>query len=192
MRNAHLSDTQIIEEVKKGNYQALDSFYRDNKLTYLKWAYANFNISNDEGEDIYHDAFEALVKNILMGKLNTLKFSLRAYFLGIAKHLIYDKFRKKKTAIEKAHQFEQIIALDNVEEIDPVHLLQEEKLDAVIDCMKSLSLTCRSLINLFYNDRKSLREIAELLNYKNEDVAKAMKVRCMAELRLCVKSRLGY
>lgn len=192
MRNAHLSDTRIIEEVKKGNYQVLDPFYRGTKLTYLKWAYANFNISNDEGEDIYHDAFELLVKNILLGKLNTLKYSLRAYFLGIAKHLIYDKFRKKKIVTEKEHQFEQMVPSDSVEEIDPVYLLQEEKLDAVLECMKGLSSTCRSLINLFYNDRKSLREIAELLNYKNEDVAKAMKVRCMAELRLCVKSRLGY
>jgi len=184
MTIANLIDKEIIDGVKLGNYKLLDGFYRDNKQTYLSWAYKYFKISNEESEDIYHDAFEALVRQIILGKLDNLQYTLKSYFFGITKYLILTKFRKKKVSNLENKNGLQTTTPDFDEE--------DKRLKIIVECIKSLSPGCQSILNLFYNENKSMKEIAVLLNYKNDDVVKAQKMRCTTDLRFCVKSNVDY
>ncbi len=192
MTIANLIDKEIIDGVKLGNYKLLDGFYRDNKQTYLSWAYKYFKISNEESEDIYHDAFEALVRQIILGKLDNLQYTLKSYFFGITKYLILTKFRKKKVSNLENKKLELQMALNGLQTTTPDFDEEDKRLKIIVECIKSLSPGCQSILNLFYNENKSMKEIAVLLNYKNDDVVKAQKMRCTTDLRFCVKSNVDY
>ena len=52
---------------------------------------------------------------------------------------------------------------------------------------EKLGENCQKIINLFYLDKKSIKQIKILGNYKNENTVKAQKSRCMKTLRELIK-----
>jgi RNA polymerase sigma-70 factor (ECF subfamily) len=43
-----------------------------------------------------------------------------------------------------------------------------------------MSDSCKQILNLFYYEKKSMDEIALILNYKNGDTIKSKKSRCIS------------
>jgi RNA polymerase sigma factor (sigma-70 family) len=184
-------DRELIAEVKKGNFNLLDEFYRANKSAFFKWIYKSYGLTATESEDIFQDAFEVLFKKITLEKLDNLQASLKSYLFSVGKYMVYSKFRNQKTVSLEVNQNESQLFKNNQIQILPLEMdPEEQQLEVVMACKKTLSTSCQSILDLFYSEKKSMREIALLLGYKNEDVAKSQKVRCLTELRKCVQARV--
>jgi RNA polymerase sigma-70 factor (ECF subfamily) len=55
---------------------------------------------------------------------------------------------------------------------------------------EKLAEPCKSIIKMFYYDKRSMQEIAQSLGYKSEDVAKNQKARCLKSARSALNSIL--
>jgi RNA polymerase sigma factor (sigma-70 family) len=191
--NQSQQDRELIAEVKKGNFNLLDGFYRANKSAFFKWIYKSYGLTAIESEDIFQDAFEVLFKKISLEKLDNLQASLKSYLFSVGKYMVYSKFRNQKTVSLEDNQNENQLFRNNQIQILPLEMdAEEHQLEVVMDCKKALSTSCQSILDWFYAEKKSMKEIALLLSYKNEDVAKSQKVRCLTELRKCVQARVKY
>jgi DNA-directed RNA polymerase specialized sigma subunit len=52
---------------------------------------------------------------------------------------------------------------------------------AVTFIFSKMNDTCKQILNLFYYEKKSMEEIATILNYKNADTVKSKKSRCISK-----------
>lgn len=59
----------------------------------------------------------------------------------------------------------------------------EVKQNIARQVVKEMGDPCKTVLNLYYWQRKSMREIAILMNYQNEQVAKNRKSKCMKTLK---------
>ncbi len=55
--------------------------------------------------------------------------------------------------------------------------------EQIISAIDTLGEPCRSLLIGFYYEKLSMEELANKLNYKNENVAKQQKLRCKDRLK---------
>lgn len=65
-----------------------------------------------------------------------------------------------------------------------------ERQAIMMKVLEKFAEPCKSIVRLFYFNAYSMNEIADELKYKNEDVVKSQKTRCMKELKRLVKERL--
>ena len=146
-----------------------------------------YKLDHDDLVDIYQEAFLALRKRALEGKLNQVRSSMKTYLFSIGKYMIFDKLKADKKTV----QFESVlhIAGEQMEEIevnDAPPLSREQEL--LRKHFQQLENSCRQLLTLFYYRGLSLNEIANLKGYKSADVVKASKSRCLRTLRELINS----
>jgi RNA polymerase sigma factor (sigma-70 family) len=60
---------------------------------------------------------------------------------------------------------------------------REEHFDQLNKAMNALGEPCSSLLKAFYNEQKSMQEIAGQFGYTNPDNAKTQKYKCLARLK---------
>ena len=63
------------------------------------------------------------------------------------------------------------------------YLELNERKRIMAETLSKLDEPCHSILKLFYFDSYSMEAIATALNYKNADVVKSQKLRCINELR---------
>ena len=189
--NLHNND---IFEIKANNQKKIFSLYNEHKTPFIKYSINNFNLSQDTAEDIYQDAFLALHQNIENERLTNLTVPLRTYLFQIGKNRIYDYFKKMKSEVEM-EKFSNLISSNG--ELGDFDLIfadedsfEEQKNILVYNTVTQLESPCKEVLSYYYWDNKSMKEIAELMNYNNADVAKAQKSRCMKKVKSVITEKL--
>lgn len=146
-----------------------------------------YSLSEDDLVDIYQEAFIALRKRAIDGKLNEVQSSMKTYLFGIGKYMIFDKLKADKKTVKVESVLH--IAGEQMEEIevDETPPLSREQ-ELLRKYFKQLEDTCRQLLTLFYYRGLSINEIANLKGYKSANVVKASKSRCLKTLRELINS----
>ncbi len=175
--NQLYSNRQIIDRIKQGDGAILKYWYsRD--YTYISSYILKNNGTTDDAKELYQDAFMIVYQKIIDGSFK-LNASIRTFLYTVARNLWLKKLRdnKKNNTIEDIESL-QIVTTDNDYnwEIDD----QEKK---VIEKLNQLGENCQKLLQLYYYNKKSLREIATILVYKDEKNARNAKYKCMQRLR---------
>jgi len=187
-KQTHQRDQDRIQDLRNGNYSALDEFYLLNRQEFMKWAEKLFGMDAAKAMDIYQDAIIILYENIKRGKLSQLNSSLKTYLYGIGKNLILSKMAREKA---EKKRWQEIYPSEETEEITLYSDVREESLDAIKLCLEDLSNRNQAILKLYYYHHLPLKMIAEQLGYENVDVVKNQKVRCIKYLKKLVENRLN-
>ncbi len=166
---------EVIEEIKNGNLKYLDKIYLEVKPAFLSYARKSFQrISTEEVEDIYQDTIIDLYKNIQRGLLTEIEISFSSYVIHIGKmkliRLSEQKQRNQHTEIEEIAS----LPADTTESVDWIKV---EKLVEFI--FGNMDESCKDILELYYFKHLSMDAIAQKLGYKNADVVKSKKHRCI-------------
>jgi len=176
-----------IKTLVLSNPKEISKLYYANRDTFLNFG-KKYGLNFDDLSDIYQEAFIALRKHALSGKLNTVNSSLKTYLFGIGKFMIYDllKERKKTTSYEPslhvADETIEPIAFKNTNE----ELTIEQQLLRTF--FKKLGKKCQEMLTLFYSRGLSIDEIVECTNYTSNSVVRSQKSRCIKTLKEMIKS----
>ncbi|NVK53184.1 MAG: sigma-70 family RNA polymerase sigma factor [Flavobacteriaceae bacterium] len=169
-------DKQVLELLKKGDTEILKEIYLSYKEDFILFA-KKHSITNDTVLDIYQDVIIALMENIALGKLTTLKSSLKTYIFSIGKYMIYEYQRKNKTV----HLTMTIESTESYDFLFQQELTSNQK--KLYYSFKLLGEKCKEILTLFYYRGFTIDEISEHLNYNNKDVVKSQKSRCLKNLK---------
>ncbi len=158
--------------------QFLDQFYKSHRTEFIKWAYKYYSLAPDEAIDIYQDAVIVLFENHQKGKLQELRSTVKTYFYGIAKNMIFVYLKKKNRQKSYVHTFSEAgSAAENIPQSDASDDWTEEAIDIITRMVKRMSEKGQAIMYLYYYEKKSLREITKILGYSSEDVVKTTKMR---------------
>ncbi|MBV1923033.1 MAG: sigma-70 family RNA polymerase sigma factor [Flavobacteriaceae bacterium] len=172
---------QPIKYFKENNEVELRKMYNEHRSVFFGFA-RKYKLSDDELADIYQEAFLALRKHALSGKLIEVKCSLRTYLFGIGKYLIFNEL-KKNSKLVPLHP--------DPEEIDEVSINEDEPLTfeqkLLQQNFKKLGKKCQQVLTMFYYRGLTNEEISKMEGYVSEAVVRSQKSRCLKTLKEFIK-----
>ena len=163
----------------------LDKVYLENRTIFRHWMRKHFNLTDEDIADLYQDAAIGFYDAVREGRLQELTASIQTYLITIGKHLALKRNRKMKV-IERHED-----SLQNwlVEPVDPFANEPDDRVTFIQRAFRRMEEPCYSILRLFYYQRLTLTTIAERLGYKNAQVVKSQKSRCMKKLTSLVKEQ---
>lgn len=173
--------------------------YRDRSITYLR---NTFLLSKEDSEDVFQEASIILYQAAVDGKLDNLASSLYTYFIGICNNKAHEQIREMgkmplssidsfydeseaqyKTILNKADRILNMIDSDDN--------ITNERCCIARDMVDNMPSPCNEILWSYYRDTLSMKTIAQMFNYANENAAKVTKHRCMEKFRKCYESALS-
>ena len=174
-----LGQAEIIQAIKRNDDLVLKHLYQKNYPKVEQYILKNQGTS-PQAKDIFQEAFLAMWKNVKLGKfLPKGESALDGYLYTIARNKWTDFLRssrfKKTVSVDKDIDLERQQADAGEEEENP-HMKN------TLTAYARLGEDCRSLLNRFYFEKKSLKDISDELGIGAASV-RNKKYRCMQKLR---------
>lgn len=174
-----MTNDMIIEKIRSGGQTELGMVYEQYRSEFIQWIMKEYHCSSDDSKDIYQLTILIFYDNIKLGKLEKLVSSVKTYLFAIGKNIAMENYRKtsRYTPIDQEKWLKEYL----IDEPDKNPYI--DKFDKVKQALEKLGQPCQRLIELFYYEKKSMEEIAAMMNYKNAETAKNQKCKCMGRLR---------
>ena len=179
MENQHIDALKCDQNSR---IKELYGSYRDEFFAFSR----KYNIDKMDSADIYQEAFIAIRKHAISGRLHTVNSSFKTYLFGIGKHLIYNKLKdytSKKQYDARLHRADtdyETIQVDTEKE-----LTVEQKL--LRHYFKKLGKSCQQMLTLSFYRGLTNEEIAKQHGYESEAVVRSQKSRCLKTLKDLIK-----
>lgn len=170
-----------LNSVKSGNSKALELVYRAYRLDFIQWLCAKTSANEEIALDIFQESVLALYKNAKLGRLDNITSSIKTYLFAIGKRIFLYLNRQHK--IKTDSLIVEDLPLKELIVLPAATNSLTDKQQIISELVGKLRPNCKNILYLFYYENHKLKEIAERLNYKNTNVVKVMKVRCMEALR---------
>jgi RNA polymerase sigma factor (sigma-70 family) len=163
----------IIECIRTGkNNEALEYLYKDPLRKIRKFILMNSG-TLDDADDVFQDAIIVLFQYVKNGKYNE-EYDLDGFLFRVAKNSWIDIARKKQKIIKAS-----FTGFDISDETDHLNdLIKDEQLNTFHILFNKLEDNCKKILSYVIFDKKSMKEIAELMEFKDEKVAKNQHYRC--------------
>jgi RNA polymerase sigma factor (sigma-70 family) len=175
------SQNDIVIAIQNNNEQLLKQLYQANYKKVEYYVLQNSG-SIDQAKDLYQDAFMSMWQNVKDDKfVPQNETALQGYLYTIAKNKWTDYLRsarfKKTTSIPDNFQASE-------EELDSNYFENEnEKKQHLISvAFKNLGEECKRVLQQFYFEKKSLKNIASQFNI-GENSVRNKKYRCIQKLK---------
>ncbi|MBO3117741.1 sigma-70 family RNA polymerase sigma factor [Winogradskyella sp. DF17] len=140
--------------------------------------------TKDQAKDVYQEAFLALWQNIKQDKfIPKTESSINGYLYTIAKNKWMDVLRSqgfKKTIVTSQIPNYEISEEENNGIDDDI--LKNQRLQDVMQAFNKLGEACRSLLRMFYFEKRPMNIIAEELSIDSAST-RNKKYRCMQKLK---------
>ena len=169
---------------------------RDKALRFARRCYSGW-ASDADCEDMVHDAFLTMYRKIQDGSLTELTCSLSTLVISFVMNLAKKRRQEQHAVIDTIPMLagqDENDALDIVDITvareaikkwmgDEQDMDHEQQLEAVRQLVENMPEPCKTILWNYYWGGKSMKEIAEAMNYNNADVAKSQKSKCMTKVR---------
>jgi RNA polymerase sigma factor (sigma-70 family) len=184
----NISDREIIAGLQQGGRrerQCLKQLYQAHQRPVLQFIMNNSG-SEAEGKDIFQEGLLVLYKQIREGKFRG-ESQLRTYLFSICKYLWFQKLKKENRRAELQENYEW-----DPQEIDPYRAMQdEEQKKMVLALFEELGQACKKILLASLYDNKSMEEIARESGFKNEQIARNKKYKCLKRLQAMLDKQPG-
>ncbi len=161
------NDTDAIETIYRENFSAIKAFIIKN------------NGYTDDALDIFQEAMIVLFEKVKPGSF-TLSCQLQTYLYSICRRLWLKKLQKQNRFNPSLETIEEIVPVD-----DEIEYHEKKNSDFLFmeSALQKIGEPCKSLLEAFYLEKKSMPEIADSFGYTNADNAKTQKYKCLMRLK---------
>ena len=160
-------DKHVIEVIYKTNYNVIQTLVLNN------------NGDINDAKDIFQEGMIVLYQKAISPdfKLNCL---LKTYLYSVCRHLWLKKLQQKQ---RYSDHFDITGEIVHVEEDMDLHEKKNADFALMENAMGRIGEPCKSLLEAYYIQKKSMQEIAEKFGYTNADNAKTQKYKCLVRLK---------
>ncbi len=177
--STQLTDDQFISGLKANNNEILNALYKKYYHLVLKLVVNNSG-NSDLAQDLYQETIIAVYENIQKPQFQ-LNCQLQTYIYSIAKRLWLKQLKKNgNTYLFKEDEENDLI--DVTEDVG-FYIEKETNIRKMNSSLALLGEPCKTLIQDFYVNKRSMDEIAEKFGYTNADNAKTQKYKCLQRLK---------
>ncbi len=182
-------EEDIISRIRGGDHQMMEKVYFLYRNEFVSWSKGKFGISEDDALDHYQDTLTIFFEKVMNGSVTSIASSLKTYLFGIGKNRVLQQFDERgrmdrhSDGLAEHYQF--------IAEDPDASLFFEEAKKQTIRIFSAIGEGCKEILRLFYFEKRSMSEIAEIMGHKSEAVSRTTKKRCLEKIRSEVKEPLS-
>lgn len=180
------SGNEIIAGIRNGNSKMMEDLYLEYRNEFISWSIQKFSISEDDALDHYQDVMTIFYEKVMSERITEVSSTIKTYVFGIGKNRVrqqFDELTRKERHENGLTEYYQFLAAE--EESNELYNASRNGVNRIFD---SIGEACKKILRLFYFEKRSMNEIAEILGHKSEGVSRTTKKRCLEKIRSELKS----
>lgn len=174
------SDSELVEAIREKEMlePAILQLYRDHAEITRSFIKGKGGTDQD-ADDIFQETVVSFIDSVQKSKFRQ-ESGIRTFLISISKNLWYNEIRRRQRAINRERLFE---ADHNQEDPDVSEIIQDRELKKQLNqLLQDLGDSCRKVLELFYYENLTMKEIVSHLHYENEQVVRNKKYKCLQQL----------
>ena len=172
------NEQQLLQGLAQNDRKAIETIYKQH-YNMVQSLILNNNGSPDDARDIFQEAMIVLYEKVRSGTFE-LNCQLKTYLYSVSRRLWLKRLSQLQRISPEVEKLEETVPVE--EDLDQ-H--EQRNIDFVLmeRSMKNLGEPCKSLLEAYYHQKKSMMEIAASFGYTNADNAKNQKYKCLMRLK---------
>jgi len=172
-----LSDHDILFALKSGGpsvHRTMDYVYLKSRKKIIGYVMKNGG-NKEDGQDVLQDAVSAFYTNIINNRYRG-ESDVEGYLYGIARNLWLKTLKTKG-------KMQVLKDASHLKETPPDHKLDEDTFRDLDNVLQKMDVVCRDLlVHAFYYNYSAV-DLSNKFDFKNEQVARNKKYKCLKKLR---------
>ena len=171
-------ETLLLRGLAENDRKAIETIYKENYNMVQALVLKN-NGSTDDAKDIFQEAMIVLFEKVKSEHFE-LNCQIGTYIYSVSRRLWLKRLMHHNRYLLVDDADHELVSAD--EEIEEHERLNTE-FTLMEKALNSMGEPCKSLLESFYMQKKSMLEIAESFGYTNADNAKTQKYKCLTRLK---------
>ncbi len=172
------TDSEIVFGILNNSESAIKRLYVSYFPMVLQLIINN-NGTADDAKDIYQEAIIVLYNKIKKGDFE-LNSKLKTFIYSVCRRLWLKRLSQMNRYGGDIHDFQEFLPVeDEVEQ----HAERDLQFARMQSALQLLGEPCKTIIEDFYINNRSMQEICESFGYTNADNAKTQKYKCLQRLK---------
>jgi len=175
---AESNEKALLQGLARSDKKAIEIIYREN-YNMVQSLIINNSGSAEDAKDIFQEAMIVLYEKVRSGtfELNCL---IKTYVYSVSRRLWLKRLQQMSRYVPAMENLQDTVAVEEDvaenERINGEFLVMEKAIG-------SLGEPCKSLLEAYYLEKKSMVEIALFFGYTNAENAKNQKYKCLVRLK---------
>ena len=168
----------LLKGLATHDANAIEKIYRDNYSTIQSFIVKNSGYP-DDARDIFQEAMIILFEKSKSESFE-LTSQIKTYLYSVCRRLWLKRLQKESRFNPSLDVLSETVAV-----ADEIELHEQKTIDLATmeDALLKLGEPCKSLLEAFYIQKKTMPEIAVHFSYTNADNAKNQKYKCLVRLK---------
>ncbi len=167
----------LLQGLARNDKKAVETIYKEN-FNLIQALIINNNGNSEDAKDVFQEAMIVLYEKVQTSSFE-LNCQIKTFIYSVSRRIWLKKLlHQNRVSLSDGN--EQLISVDTeIEEHDKRNdeFLMMEK------AMSGLGEPCKSLLEAFYMQKRSMQEIAFHFGYTNAENAKNQKYKCLMRLK---------
>ena len=175
---AESNEKALLQGLARSDKKAIEIIYREN-YNMVQSLIINNSGSADDAKDIFQEAMIVLYEKVRSGtfELNCL---IKTYVYSVSRRLWLKRLQQMSRYAPAIENLQDTVPVEeDVEENERIN----SEFQAMEKAINSLGEPCKSLLEAYYLEKKSMQEIALFFGYTNAENAKNQKYKCLVRLK---------
>jgi len=168
----------LLKGLAHNDKTAIEAIYRDN-YTMIQAFILNNSGSVDDARDIFQEALIVLYEKSRLENFS-LNCQIKTYVYSICRRLWLKRLQQLNKFSSNVDKLEETVPVE--EEIEN-HERKNNDFILMENAMSKIGEPCKSLLDAYYLQKKSMQDIAADFGYTNADNAKTQKYKCLVRLK---------
>lgn len=175
---AESNEKALLHGLARSDKKAIEIIYREN-YNMVQSLIINNSGSSDDAKDIFQEAMIVLYEKVRSGtfELNCL---IKTYVYSVSRRLWLKRLQQMNRYVPAVENLQDTVLVE--EDVEENERINSEFL-AMEKAISSLGEPCKSLLEAYYLEKKSMQEIALFFGYTNAENAKNQKYKCLVRLK---------
>ncbi len=172
------ADSEIILGILNDSKEILNRLY----VTYFPMILQlvlNNSGNEDDAKDVFQESVIVLYNKVKSGNFE-LNSKLKTFIYSVSRRLWLKRLNAKSRTIRNIEDYSEFIPVeDDLER----HEEKDRQFEVMELALSQLGEPCKTIIEDYYMQNKSMQEICEKFGYTNSDNAKTQKYKCLQRLK---------
>lgn len=172
------NEKALLQGLARSDRKAIEIIYREN-YNMVQSLIINNSGSPDDAKDIFQETMIVLYEKVRSGtfELNCL---IKTYVYSVSRRLWLKRLQQMNRFLPAIENIQDTVSVEeDVEENERIN----NEFQAMEKAISSLGEPCKSLLEAYYLEKKSMQEIALFFGYTNAENAKNQKYKCLVRLK---------
>jgi RNA polymerase sigma factor (sigma-70 family) len=167
LKGLALNDRESVETIYKQHYNMVQTLIVNN------------NGSIEDAKDIFQEALIVLYEKSKSGTFE-LNCQIKTYIYSVCRRLWLKRFHQLQKLAPEVENMDEVIPVE-----EELEMFEQKNKDFLLmdKAMQNLGEPCKSLLESYYLQKRSMVEIATDFGYTNADNAKNQKYKCLMRLK---------